>query len=130
MERIVHDYGLDASMTTYNRRGEVENGVVWMQVKGTAHPQRVRNKAALAFRVLRQDLVFWMGERYPVIFVLYDAKQERAYWLHIQDAFRSGRLFGLPKIGSRLTIHIPLAQAVNQEVIQRFRQLKAGPSAK
>jgi hypothetical protein len=42
LQRTVHDYGLDAILTTFNSRGEAENGLVWLQVKATDHPDRLK----------------------------------------------------------------------------------------
>jgi len=83
LQRTVHDYGLDAILTTFNGRGEAENGLVWMQVKATDHPDRLKGHDSLAVRVERKHLLFWMGELFPVIVVVYDAIGDRAYWLHV-----------------------------------------------
>jgi hypothetical protein len=40
--RILHDYRFDVWMSTYSATGEVENGFVWVQVKGTDVLKRVR----------------------------------------------------------------------------------------
>ena len=126
MQRVIHDYGLDAAITTFNHRGEVENGLVWMQIKATDHPRRMAARVALAVRVERKHLLFWMGERYPVILVLYAASEDVAYWFDVQTELRdSSKLFGLPRFGTSLTIHIPLAQVLDETAIATFRRRKA-----
>jgi hypothetical protein len=125
MQRIIHDYGLDVAIRTYDRRGEVENGLLWIQVKATDHPRHLASQDALAVRVECKDLVFWLGERYPVLLVLYVAQKDAAYWLHIQAELGSaGRMFGLPRSGSTLTLHIPRANVFNEKVVKQFRRLK------
>src|SRR5712692_9473690 len=87
MHRITHDYGLDAAVTTYNAQGEVENGVIWMQFKASDRPKRTKDGSAFTARVQRKDLLHWMGELYPVILIIYDASQDRAFWLCIQEEY-------------------------------------------
>ncbi len=35
VERIVHDYGIDLTLSTYSASGEIENGLVYIQLKAT-----------------------------------------------------------------------------------------------
>jgi hypothetical protein len=125
LHRITHDYGLDGVLTTYNARGEVENGVIWLQLKATDRPRLVDDRRALAVRVQRRDLVYWMGEQYPVILVLYEATGDRAFWLHVQDEFAGGKLFELARAGASMTCHVAVEQLLTRDTIQVFRRLKA-----
>jgi hypothetical protein len=124
LQRIVHDYGLDALLTTFSRKGEAENGLVWMQVKATGHPDRLRQKDALAVRVERKHLLFWMGEVFPVIVVVYDVVRDRAHGLHVQEAFGGGKLFEAARSGARVTVRVPRAQVVDRDAIGEFRRRK------
>jgi hypothetical protein len=103
----------------------VENGVIWMQVKATDEPQRAANPGALRARIQRKDLLSWNGELYPVILVLYDARQDRAYWIHVQEICAGGRLFEVARGGATLTVPVPLRQVIHEEAIRTFRNLKA-----
>lgn len=123
--RITYDYGLDVVVTTYNRNGEVENGVFWMQVKATDQPQWSKDNRAIGVRVERKNLLCWFGENYPVILVLYDPNEDRAYWLDVQSEFSDGRIFQTERTGDRLTLHVPQNQVLNAEAVQEFRQRKA-----
>lgn len=125
LHRIVHDYGLDACLTTYNSRGEVENGVVWMQVKATDQVQRLKQSPAIALRVARKDVLSWIGELYPVVLVVYDAATEQAYWYHVQAELRGGKVFEMARSGATLTMQIPLAQVIDELAIREFQLLKA-----
>lgn len=124
MHRIVHDYGLDETIRTYNRRGEAENGLIWLQIKATDHPRRAKGDATLAVRVERPDLLNWMNELYPVIFVIYDTTRDRAFWLHVQEYVSGGTIFELARTGASVTIRVSLKQAIDQEAIRLFRELK------
>jgi hypothetical protein len=124
MQAIAPDYGLDLAITTFTKRGELESGLIWVQVKATEHPQQPRGKAVLAVRIERKDLLSWIGEEYPVILVIYDVAADKGYWLHVQAEFSGGKVFALRRRGSRITVHVPLAQVVNEDAIRQFRQLK------
>src|SRR5438128_12076179 len=60
-ERIVHDYGLDLYMTTYDADGQPESDWVLFQVKATDHLTRTAGGAAGIFLVERADLDRCMG---------------------------------------------------------------------
>jgi Domain of unknown function (DUF4365) len=120
---MVNDYGLDEIVRTYSRRGAVERGLIWLQIKATDHPQKLKEPAVVAVRVQRRDLIHWLGEQYPVILAIYDAGLDKAYWLHVQKNFERGKIFELAKAAT-VTVHGPLAQIVNQRAIGQFRRLK------
>jgi hypothetical protein len=127
LQRTVHDYGLDAILTTFNGRGEAENGLVWLQVKATDHAHRMKKHDALQVRVERKHLLFWMGELFPVIVVVYDAKQDRAHWVHVQQEFGGGKIFELARLGNRLTLRVPIVQTLDRDAIGEFRRRKLQP---
>src|SRR5215831_8519944 len=72
-ERVVHDYGVDLSMTTYDAKGEVESEFVLFQLKATDHLKRTADGTAVVFRAEQADLDFWLKQTFPVILVVYDA---------------------------------------------------------
>ena len=122
VQRFTPDYGLDPRMTTFNRRGEIENGDVRMQVKATDSIKQVSGRTAIAVRLEWRDVVYWLNEPLPVILVLYDARADRAWWLDLQEAARAlGRQTGG---GARLTVHVPRANVLNPEAIRGFRVLR------
>jgi hypothetical protein len=125
MQRIASDYGLDALIKTYDARGEVENGLVWLQIKATDHARRFRRRGSIALRVQRKDLIHWLGEIYPVILTLYDATVDQAFWLHVQEEFRRGKVFALPRTGASLTVQVPRRSVVNQQAVREFQRRKS-----
>jgi hypothetical protein len=130
MQSMAPDYGLDLAIRTFSSRGDLENGLIWVQVKSTDHPRRPRGHAALAVRIERRDLLSWVGERNPVMLVVYDATTDTAYWLHVQAEFGGGKLFALKQRGSTITVHVPLGQVLNEVAIRQFRKLKAAEVAR
>jgi hypothetical protein len=91
VQRFSPDYGLDLLMTTFNRRGEIENGDVRLQIKATESIKVVSGQSAIAVRLDSRDVVYWLNEPSPVILVVYDAKFDKAWWLYFQQALRQER---------------------------------------
>jgi hypothetical protein len=88
VQRFSPDYGLDLLMTTFNRRGEIENGDVRLQIKATDSIKVVASRNAIAVRLEWRDMVYWLNEPLPVILVVYDAKSDRAWWLYLNKTLR------------------------------------------
>src|SRR4051812_19570800 len=44
LERILHDYGLDLILFTYNSGGELEDGCIFLQVKATERTRPLRGQ--------------------------------------------------------------------------------------
>lgn len=125
VSRVQPDYGLDLMMFTYTARGDVENGLVFMQLKATDHLRWRKDRQAILVRIKRGDLVYWVGEMEPIMLIVYDAKQDRAYWLYIQGAMTGGQIFRLRRRGSTVTIHVPAQNVVNEDAMRQFARYKA-----
>lgn len=78
VQRFTPDYGIDLLMTTFNQRGEIENGDVRIQVKATTSIQIVTKRQSIAVRVQWRDMIYWMNEPLPVILIIYDANADRS----------------------------------------------------
>jgi hypothetical protein len=124
VERLRSDYGLDLLLFSYNARGEAENGLVYIQVKATDRLRLTSRGAKIACRVQRSDLVRWLAEQQPVILILYDAKQERAYWLYVQAYFESLPRFRLSSIGRSTTVHFSVRDVVDEAAIKQFTRFR------
>ncbi len=123
VERILHDYGLDLYMTTYDSNGEVESDWVLFQVKATDYLKRTADGGTVLFPVERIDLNRWIAETYPVILVVYDARADVGYWLYVQAHFADRRI----RAGTSATVtaHIPAANVLDEAAIRRFAAAKA-----
>src|SRR5262245_45894381 len=95
VERMVHDYGIDLELFTFNNKGEIEEGKLLLQLKASDALQIRRNQATFPFRIERSDLVLWLAQPMPVILIVYDASKDRAYWLYVQSHFRRLKGFNL-----------------------------------
>ena len=120
VERVVHDYGIDLQMFTYNAKGEVEGGWVLMQVKATDHLRLLADRKTLAVSLDREDLKLWLREPDPLILVVYDGTADKAFWLYVQAYFEMKRPIDLFTAPGRVTVRIPTSNRLNRRAIQRF----------
>ncbi len=128
-ERVVHDYGADLTMRTYNVNGEIEPDVVLFQLKATDHSKRAANAAAVLFRLDRVDLDWWLAETFPVILVVYDAQADVGFWLYVQGHFAKMKKV-LASRAASVTVRIPLTYVVNQAAIRQIAAIKADIQAR
>jgi hypothetical protein len=129
-ERKRHDYGLDLYMETYNPEGEVENGWIWFQLKATETLRRSADRKVMPFRLEWRDLLFWLNEPQPVILVLYEAREDRAFWLYVQEYFRRRRWVKRIDTATTVTVHVPSDNLLDEAAIRRFalfRPERLGP---
>ena len=117
------DYGIDLYMETYNDQGEIENEGVWFQLKATESVSVGRSQA-IPVRMEWRDLLFWLNERMPGILVVYDAVQDRAWWLHLQKTLRAIKRKKRGRLAVTVTFHIPLDNILNEEAIRGFAKLR------
>ncbi len=122
-ERIQNDYGLDLILFTFTTAGRLEGGNIYLQVKGTERLRWTRGGGA-AFRIERTALVGWLAQPLPVILIVYDASEDRAYWLHVQGYFAALPGFSLFTAGKRVTVHLDPRQVLDAAAIRVFAGLR------
>ena len=122
VERIVHDYGIDLTLSTYSASGEIENGLVYIQLKATDRLRVRDNQPTIAFQVRRADLELWLRDPLPCILIVYDARADVAYWLYVQAYFAQLISFNLAEAGETVTVHLPKTNVVDEAAIRRFAQ--------
>ena len=119
IERIVHDYGVDASLFTYDRRGQTESVWIPLQIKATDNVHLVEQGQFISIRVERSDLRSWLIAIFPVILIMYDERKDRAYWLYLQAHFGAHR-FRVSRGAGKHSIRIPIGQVLDPSAIERF----------
>jgi hypothetical protein len=124
VEQVVRDYGIDLILFTYTSTGEIESSNVFIQVKATEKLTWLREKKTASFRLERSDLVGWLRQLLPVILIVYDAVEDRAYWLHIQGYFAALPRFNLFRVGPKVTVHLDANQALEPGTIRQFAALR------
>jgi len=123
-ERVVHDYGYDLNLYTYDANGGVENGNIWLQLKATDHMTVLRDGKTISVTVDQADVTFWQNETMPVILIVYDARREEAYWLYVQEAVENSNLSQKAKGRSKIRLHLNKDNVVNEAAIERFQKMK------
>jgi hypothetical protein len=121
--RLSPDYGLDLQIRTFDERGFVEDGVLWMQLKATDHMKTSRDRKSALVRVERRDVLSWMRELYPVILVVYDAARDLAYYLVIAEYCAGPEIFAKLK-GRTVTIPVPMENMMSEMAMRNLARLK------
>lgn len=120
LERILRDYGIDATMQIHDAEGEREAGVAYFQVKATEQAATIQAGATVAFRVSRRDLQHWLAEPMPVYLALYDAARDVVCYLYVQRYFAALPGFNLFEAGQTVTVHIPATQTLDGAAVDRI----------
>jgi Domain of unknown function (DUF4365) len=122
-EIIMHDYGVDLLMFTYNDDGEIENGHVEIQIKSTDHINILKTPSAVACKIGTAHLKAWQWEPLPVVLIVYDAAGVgRAFWLYIQNYLSDpANLIDADLNRDSITLHIPTENQLDATAIERFR---------
>lgn len=129
VERIRQDYGLDLAVFTFDADGMLEGGILWIQLKATDRLKTTRDGSAVLIRLDRRDVLAWIAESNPVILILYDAAQDLAYWLSIQDCFGDEHAFAKLH-GKTVTVPLPSANLLDVAAMRAFAVEKAGVRAR
>ncbi len=124
VERTRYDYGIDLLMRTYAATGEVENGVVGFQLKATDALSRSAGGLSILLRLEWRDLLFWVNEAVPVILVVYDAAEDKAYWLHVQGYFRGQEWAERAKAATTVTVHVPISNVLDEAAIRQIARFR------
>lgn len=119
-ERSRYDYGIDLFMQTYTANGEVESGWVRFQLKATDSLRRSAAGTVVLLRLEWRDLLSWLNAAEPVILVLYDAQEDKAYWLYVQEYFRQVQWTERAATATTVTVHIPAANVLDEAAIRLF----------
>jgi hypothetical protein len=120
-QRLHADYGYDLVMFTYDDKGYLEPGLVFIQVKAREKLQSIDN--AFVFDLDIRDYNLWTREEWPIVLILFDVASTKAFWLPVQRYFlaRAER----PRKGAK-TVRVRLSphNTVNADAIKKMRELK------
>jgi hypothetical protein len=78
----------------------------------------------IPFRLEWRDLLFWLNEGEPVILILYDAQDDRAYWLYVQEYFRQIKWAERAATAATVTVHIPVGNVLDEAAIRLFARFR------
>jgi hypothetical protein len=122
VQRIDADYGYDLFVTTFDKKGYAEQGVIFVQLKAAETLPRVGPNYVFDLDV--RDYNQWIREDMPVILTLFDARREQAFWLAIQQYF-SADITRRPRKGAKtVRVHVPVSQVLDRTAVAAIRELK------
>lgn len=124
VECISKDYGYDLNVNTFNSRGELQNGIIYIQLKATDHIKYLSGRLSVSLSISKKDINAWYLEPFPVILVLYDALKDVAYWLYVQQYLENLPNFELAKIKNNFSVRIPIINRINEQSFRQFREYK------
>jgi len=107
-------------MFHFSGDGSVENGEVRFQVKATDDLKT--NRGIIRCRVKAADVHYWYWEDSPFVLVVYDAKEDRAFWLHLR-AYIDDHPRLVESEQSTVTVRIPMGNRVTLRAVDRWREL-------
>ena len=122
LRRPSRDYGVDVIMFHFSKNGELENGEVRIQLKATDGLRVVHDGQSVSFPVKVGHLRQWSLEIHPFFLIVYDAQNDRAFWLHVQayvDRFPEV----LNPEQTRVNVRVPTRNLLTLKSIDHFRKL-------
>ena len=120
INRIAHnDYGYDATVYTYNERGEVSSFIFHIQLKSTDHILLSNDGKTVNFDLSKQDLELWLSGSNKLLLIVYDAQKEVAYHVDLQDYFKKQGV-AFDKIKKFVRVNIPITQVLTPEAVKQI----------
>jgi hypothetical protein len=116
------DYGYDMCLQTYNDQGEIEDELIWLQLKAgeTLDRYLLKKDDCFSFPINVKDYRLWTRAILPVYFILYDARLDEAYWSSMKDDTLPS-----PKATEKtVQLHVPRHQIVGIQTVLMMRQRK------
>lgn len=118
------DYGTDAIISTHAPgTGTTEPGAFRVQLKAT-DSFVIEPNNTVTFQVDTRDLRSWEEELEPRILVVFDAKLERAVWLHVQEYLRVNGIVPASLKTKTMLVKIPAQNVVDDTAVHTWRGLK------
>mgnify|MGYP001571864869 CR=1 FL=1 len=123
-ERKHLDYGKDGHIIPVAENGEMEKGVIEVQVKATDHINRHHTRKGYYFDVDQRDLDWWYDNTQVVfVLVLYDAHNDTAIYLEMGEYMRSGKVL-LKEFNKFVRIYFPDGNVFNPQAIDKLKEIK------
>lgn len=120
MEGVVSDYGYDATVFTFDRSGQMENGNIYVQLKATEAIKLSVNGRTVRFSISKKDLNLWQDEFMPVYLVVFDVRRGVAYWVYLQQYLEKNGI-SAARLTKSLTVKIDVRNVVDAKAIHGWR---------
>ena len=115
------DYGYDSVIDTFDEQGQVDNRSFMVQLQSKDGLQLSPKKAGFSVDLSKQDLELWLRCAYPVLFILYDAQQEIAYFTDLQTYFNENKVL-LQNVRKFVKIYLSPKSVFNKAAIMALQK--------
>lgn len=122
--RVFHDYGYDLIVATFDKKGCIENGQIYIQLKASDSLPDTPTSGMHSFKVDIKDYNLWRYEPAPVFVILFDAKKRQAFYEYFQAYFEADKKREPAKKAKSVTIRIPVKNRINSRAIAYMREAK------
>jgi hypothetical protein len=123
-EAIHSDYGYDGTIVTFNSMGEVENGIIYVQLKASDRISYKIDNGLISFSVSKKDISYWEDEPFPVFLVLFNTEKECAYWIYFQKYLRKHFIESSKMQNNSITVYFDPENILNEKAIAKWRNEK------
>ena len=122
---LLHDYGTDLLVETFDKNGYAENGYIRLQVRARSKLKYSADGTAILFAIEAKHYHLWIDEDYPFFLMLYDARNVAAYYLYIQQYFAHGTKRKPKKTAKKVAVRVPVENIFTEDTVDYMRGLKA-----
>lgn len=124
IEKIIYDYGYDGYVQTFNDKGEIESGNIFVQLKSTDNlKSSSKEPFSIIFDLDIRDLEVWLLGSGMMLLVVYDAQLNRAFFVELKDYFTENRE-ALVNARKFIRIYIPNKNILNPVALKELRATK------
>jgi hypothetical protein len=116
-----YDYGYDGMIDTFNDDGETENLSFKFQLKSTDSIKFSSVNKGFIVDLSKRDLELWINNPHPVLLILYDAQNDKAYFADLQTYFNENRLL-LKNVHKFVRVFLQPQSVLNQIAIQKLQK--------
>ena len=97
--------------------------MILIQLKSSDQPKLSKDQQAIEYSLSKRDLELWLLEREMMLLVFYDAENEKAYFVILQEYFKENKL-SLQQVKKYIQISIDLANELTPESVKEIRAIK------
>ena len=115
------DVEYDGAIITFDASGRINNLPLLVQLQSTDFIELSPKKAGFIANLSKQDLERWLNTELPVLFILYDAQQDIAYFTDLQTYFNENRHL-LKNVRKFVKIFLSPKSVFNNAAIQELQK--------
>jgi hypothetical protein len=120
-EQPISDYGIDAHIEITEGRSDKPTGkLIALQIKSGKSYLREKTKDAYVFRGSPRHLEYWLKHSLPVIVVLYDPGNCKAYWQAVTAE-------SVRRRQKAWKMEVPFSQTLGKRSLRALAELAEGP---